>query len=244
MRTLSLILTGALLGCGGTAPSEVTRSAELAASVAVGITFELPADWSTRPSIQFERLLALDLPTPSAATLERLAAALTASPTEATRAALLLSHLGTEQAHDLLLRRLEERVTGESREADAGDCTAARGLAGGSRAPRTIERLTALAAGPDPHPDLEVRTECAASLLCLGSEAGTPWLLAVLRIDTAEAERRGEQLTTSETTAWPRGRAAEVLCAYLGLEHRVWTDASLETRAAKALELEALLADR
>ncbi|MHC4894281.1 MAG: hypothetical protein ACYTFV_13205 [Planctomycetota bacterium] len=160
-------------------------------------------------------------PRPSAATLERLAAALTASPTEATRAALLLSHLGTEQAHDLLLRRLEERVTGESREADAGDCTAARGLAGGSRAPRTIERLTALAAGPDPHPDLEVRTECAASLLCLGSEAATPWLLAVLRIDTAEAERRGEQLTTSETTAWPRGRAAEV-----------------------ALELEALLADR
>jgi hypothetical protein len=66
-----------------------------------------------------------------------------------------------------------------------------------------------------------VRTECAASLLCLGSEAATPWLLAVLRIDTAEAERRGEQLTTSETTAWPRGRAAEV-----------------------ALELEALLADR
>lgn len=203
--------------------------------------YALPSDWAECPSVEFEALLPNGPVQLSAGDLERLARALEGPPADATRAALLLALSRDPDAHEALVARLEQRVAGPDRADDAGDSTAARALAFEPLAERSAERLAALAAGPAPHPDLEVRTECAIAALDLGRRDGLPFLLGVLRIDTDEAQRRGERLTDSATTAWARGRAAEALCALAGIEHVVWTDAPLEVREARALELERLL---
>ncbi|QDU67294.1 hypothetical protein [Engelhardtia mirabilis] len=205
-----------------------------------------PSNWRTLSTIEFEHLLATELPPdvvtpPGAAALDRLAAALGEDPGAATRAALLLARTSHPAAHRRLLERLEQRVLGPLRASDAGDCTSAAALARGPIAAETAERLAQLAVGPKAHPDLEVRTECATAALALGREEVVPYLLAVLRIDTDDALERGEHLTDSPNTAWARGRAAQALCDIAGIEHRVWTDASLPERERHALELETLL---
>ena len=103
------------------------------------------------------------------------------------RAAVLLGH-GGEGAREVLLSRLEERVEGPDRHSDAGDVVAARALA---RWPveDTAGRLAALAVGPSPHPDLEVRVGCAATSPDMGRDEAIPFLLRVLHAGTpAELE--------------------------------------------------------
>lgn len=243
-RTLVGALGSALLATACArehAPSAALESVPRAPGV---VRWSPPADWRTRNTIEIERSLPSAPAAPTGDALADLSRGLGEAPPIATRAALYLARTEHTAAYEALLTRLEQRLAGPDRADDAGDSTAARALGRRPLAENTAERLVALCAGPKPHPDLEVRVECAASALALGREEGLPYLLAVLRIDTAEAQRRGERLTESPTTAWARGRAAEVLCELLGLEHRVWTDAPLEVRAERALELERLLGER
>ncbi len=201
--------------------------------------------WRTLSSLAFERWL-LEEWTPgrsadlSPADFDELSTSLDQDPRTATRAALMFAHSADPRAVDRLLVQLEKRNLHEERADDSGDCTAAAALGRIATPDQAGDRLVALAMGAAPHPDLEVRTECALAALELGRRDVVPFLLRVLRIDTPSAEREG-RLTHSETTAWPRGRAAKALHDLAGRPYFERTDASVDEREALADQLEALL---
>ncbi len=203
----------------------------------------LPADWRACTPLAFERFVAEHFQverTASSAQIAVLVTALDADPVLATRAAILLAHIPDGAATAALLERLERRVAGAARAADAGDCTAAAAL---GRRPLESEDTSRLAGlvldGPGAHPDFEVRVECARALLDHGDLSGVPFLLAVARHDTPFARERGERLTDSDATAWPRWRAASGLEAWLGLPARYDPDMPPAVRDILARELEA-----
>lgn len=203
------------------------------------------APWKKLSSLAFERWL-LEEWTPqrsgelSQPDWDELSSGLGEDARTATRAALMLARSADPRAIDRLLQQLELRSVHAERADDSGDCTAAAALGRIATADQAGERLVALAMGALPHPDLEVRTECALAALELGRRDVIPYLLRVLRIDTPSAERAG-RLTDSETTAWPRGRAAKALHDLAGLPYFERTDASVAEREALADQLEALL---
>jgi hypothetical protein len=205
----------------------------------------LPHDWSRAHSARFERLLDEHLPLGSStalapADLAQLRDGLAAQPAIATRAALWLARAHHPDASEVLLARLEERHAGADRAADVGDATGAAALGRAPLARDTLPRLRALAVGDAPHPDLEVRVECALAVLAAGDRSVVPLLLRVLRIDTPSEAREGA-LTDSPTTNWARGRADLALTALAGKDYRDRTDAPYAEREAWADELEALL---
>jgi hypothetical protein len=172
-----------------------------------------------------------------------LQAALEGPAQRATRAVLILARCQEPWAGGALLHRLETRSVFAERWEDAGDQAAAAALARIPLEPEQRERLYALVDGPKPHPDLEVRTECAIAALAHGEQRAIGFLLRVLRIDTPSADREGP-ITASPTTAWPRGRAAEALCRVAGVPFSDWSDQPLVDREAAADRLEALLQGR
>jgi len=101
-----------------------------------------------------------------------------------------------------------------------------------------------LAVGSRPHPDLEVRVECAATALFAGFEQVIPFLLQVLRIDTFAGRSDQRDFAVSSTTAWARGRAAEALSAYAGVPLTYRPDGPIAHREEEAAKLEARLASR
>jgi len=207
----------------------------------------LPAAWRTVHSTRFEAALDAHLPPGArveldATTLAELTAALSESPAVAVRAAVWLARSGDARAPGILLECLEQRVPAPERADDAGDATAAAALARLDLADAQLARLLDLAIGERPHPDLEVRVECAITALEHGREDGLPLLVRVLRIDTPSEAREGP-LTDSATTAWVRGRADQALCAFFGLPIDVRTDLPLAEREAWADALEARVAE-
>ena len=107
-----------------------------------------------------------------------------------------------------------------------------------------MARLAALANDADPHPDLEVRVECARSALFLGDESVGPFLLRVLRLGTQLGLDRDGTWRSAITTTWSRHRAGEALADYLGVDTPYHGDAPLTDREDAALELEALWNER
>ncbi|HEV8114063.1 MAG TPA: hypothetical protein VGR31_14930 [Planctomycetota bacterium] len=216
----------------------------------------LPADWSERSDLAFERALDGWLPpgearrfgTEDLAVLER---ALAGGDVTAVRAAVLLARTRDARAGDALLARLERRVgvpTGLSGR-DAADVVAAASFgmhtaepvdAGRPLATNAAARLVNLGAGRTPHPDFCVRVECARSALLLGRDEGIPFLLSVLRAGTTA----GRVLTPEESLddlAWAQRRAAEALSHRAGTEPKFRPEASVSDRQAEAARLEALL---
>ncbi len=163
--------------------------------------------------------------------------------TSATRAAVLLAHsaaAGDDEAREALLARLERRGIAPSRSEAAGDVVAAAALAPHAQATRAIaERLAALASGPRPHPELDVRVECAVSALGAGRREVAPFLLAVLRAETPGQGTPDWPRTTS--LAWAKGRAGDALAAFTGIPVRVRPDASWADQLADAERFEAAL---
>jgi len=205
----------------------------------------LPHDWSRAHSARFERILDEHLPLGTStalapADLAALREGLAAQPAIATRAALWLARAHHADASEVLLARLEERHAGAERAADVGDATAATAVGRAPLARDTLPRLRELAVGDAPHPDLEVRVECALAVLAAGDRSVVPLLLRVLRIDTPSEAREGA-LTDSPTTNWARGRVDVALTALAGKAYRDRTDAPYAEREAWADELEALL---
>jgi hypothetical protein len=202
----------------------------------------LPHDFATAHSARFERLLDEHLPLGTStelppAQLEQLARTLAGSPGEATRAALWLARAHHPAASEVLLAHVEERRTGPARADDVGAAVAATALGRAPLARDTLPRLRELAVGANPHPDVEVRVECALAVLAAGDRSVVPLLVRVLRIDTPSEAREGP-LTDSPTTAWVRGRADRALTALLGRPYRDRTDAPFAEREAWADELE------
>lgn len=213
----------------------------------------LPARWNSLEPIAFEELLAtLDdrvepkrwRPTPAAR--GTLAAALQRMDTLSVRAALLLSRDPDPAAAAVILGRLESRDEGPERHSDSGDVVAAASLARRSpdqRPPDLVPRLRDLAVGSVPHPDLEVRVECAGAALALGDDAVIPFLLQVLRIDTWVGQDDPRDFVPSHTTTWARSRAAEALSRRAGVPVTYHPDSSILDRERESARLEALLAE-
>ncbi|HED65538.1 MAG TPA: hypothetical protein ENJ09_08280 [Planctomycetes bacterium] len=211
-------------------------------------TWVPPEDWATMPPADFERLVLAALPDGTRTLLEKptrieLGAALDRMDTSSVRAAVILGRCATEQAGNILFRRLQRRVLGPSRESDAGDVLAAAALARFPR-PERWHKIARLAIGANPHPDLEVRVECAITALSLGDERTIDFLLAVMRIGTIEGLDDELDFTPSQTTAWARGRAAEALSAYAGLPLRYRADAPIADRERETRRLAEALGAR
>lgn len=198
--------------------------------------------WSRESTSAFEqRLVSASLDdwlVPERATLLN---ALSAEPKTSARAALLLARDKDPAVTEALLVFLEERQPIPQRNQDAGACTSAAALGARALTPEQVDRLANLAL-TSPHPDLEVRTECAIAAFRQGRRDCGSFLIRVLRIDT-ESESVEGPLTDSPTTAWARGRAAECLANTLGQAVENWTDAPLVERQQRADELSRLLGE-
>lgn len=215
----------------------------------------LPGDWRGLAPRAFEEWVVAALPETVATPLHRtslreLARALdeVSAPTPAggqdplaVRAAVILGRSFHPASASVLIRRLEKRVLGPERWSDAGDCVAAAALARFPNPRRYAQRLVPLAVGNDPHDDLEVRVECAATALHAGFAQVVPFLLQVLRIDTYAGQADRRDFAVSPTTAWARGRAAEALSAYACVPVTYRFDGPIAHREEEAAKLEALL---
>ena len=202
--------------------------------------------WRDKPRVSFERDLAEWNPdlSPSSLTpegLEALTASLSGMDEPAIRAALLLAHSRDQAAAEALMRRLEERVEGPLRNSDSADVVAAATLATWPKGERYGDRLVALAKGERPHPDLEVRVECAAAALARGRREVSPFLLRVLRAATPAQREDPPDWVTKPTMAWSKSRAATALSAYLGVELAFRADASYEDQLKEIAKLSAIL---
>ncbi|MDF1800738.1 MAG: hypothetical protein P1V81_16305 [Planctomycetota bacterium] len=208
-----------------------------------------PPGWRTSDRPHFEATLAaLDATaprTPDPAALELLTE-LAGDPVRnelALRAALLLATLDHPRADAALAELLEAREPRPSRPADAALCVAAArlGLSPFAAELDLVPRLEALCQDGAPHPDLEVRVECARSALIQGSTAPVDFLLRVLRLGTPLGLERDGAWRDATTTTWSRHRAGEALADLLGIRTPYNGDASLAAREVAALELERLV---
>lgn len=228
-----LLLLGLLTACGstaqvgpqGTPPAIKAEQEQIAAA-----PLELWLGWDASTRLAFEQevlsLQAGTAPSWDEAALEALGQALDEPGPRATRAAVLLAHDISAAASERLLARLEQRHKAPSRGLDAGDIVAAAGLGRRALDASQVQRLLALVQPGEPHPDLEVRVECAASALASGGDEAAPFLVRVLRTETpaqAQDPRDWERVTT---LAWAKGRAAEALAAHTGLQHGFRADGS------------------
>jgi hypothetical protein len=231
---LALLLAPLLSGCASLRGPEEPRT-------------PLPAGWDTVSPYAFEELLAQSFTPGQQVFFERegyeeLTAALDRMDATSVRAALLLAHSGHEVSGRRLMRRLARRIEGPEIGSDAGDVVAAAAL---PRFPHAAElyrdKLASLARGSRPHPDLEVRVECALSAMDLGDDSAIPFLIKVLRIDTYGGQSDERDFAVSPQTAWARGRAAWALSRKAGIPCAYQADGSLADREREASRLEGLL---
>jgi hypothetical protein len=223
-----------------------------------GAVLTLPHDWRTSSPAAFEAWALAALPEGQATPLDKgglreLQQALDEVTTDrgagrldplAVRAAVILGRSRYSTCGALLIRRLEKRVLGPERHSDCGDTVAAAALARFPDPKRYAQRLVPLAVGASPHPDLEVRVECAATALHAGYAQVIPFLLQVLRIDTYAGLADRRDFAVSPTTAWARGRAAEALSAHAGVPLTYRFDGSIAHRQEEAAKLATRLAPR
>jgi hypothetical protein len=212
-------------------------------------TVELFAEWDHAPREEFEIGARAWLAGGARVRLHsesvtELTSALAQGGERSVRAAILLAKSGDPRAHEVLLVRLEQRLDREADldpTGDACDVVAAAALRAPDPSVRECgARLEALATSPKPHPDLEVRVECAVSALALGRTRTIAFLLRVLRegtsAQTARVDwKRGGDITFAQT------RAADALARYAGVASEFSPHASMAARAAEADRLERIL---
>jgi hypothetical protein len=234
-RTLAVLL---LYACAGPATRDALRDRPEQR--------ELFAGWATSSAVAFEQSLLELSGAPaapwSAATRAELALALAGQDARALRAAVLLGHDPSAAADEVLLGRLEVRATAPSRPRDAADVVAAAALSGRGLERGVPRRLAALAVGPNPHPDLDVRVECAAAALWAGRDEVAPLLVRVLRALTPAERDDPPDWEPVRTLAWAKTRAAEALARRLGEPARFRPDGSWSHQMEEAARLEAALA--
>lgn len=206
---------------------------------------ELPEGWDRVAPLLFEDALESVLRAGagpwSEAALADLEQGLRGQGGVAVRAAVLLAHSPDPTATEALIARLEERAVAPARGLDAGDLVAAAALAGRGLESGVPQRLEALAVGGEPHPDLEVRVECARSALAGGRDGVVPWLVKVLRALTPAEADDPPDWERVETLAWAKSRAAEALSRRAGVPCTFRPDASWADQMAQASDLETLL---
>ncbi|MFT7667686.1 MAG: hypothetical protein ACI8X5_000369 [Planctomycetota bacterium] len=175
---------------------------------------------------------------------DELAAELQGQDQTAVRAAVLLAW-GSSESHGLLLAELELRMPVPERNGDAALIVAAAALASSAAPAGAAERLVALSMGQPspsiPHPDLEVRVECAAAALSRGQTAVIPFLLRVLHAGTPAEIKDPIDWAFTDKLAWSKSRAAESLSRRAGLPCRFQPDGSFANQMDEARVLEAAL---
>lgn len=252
MQRLALCLL--ILVCSSAACRNAQDRAQVAdpgapqTPVVVPARHAAPASWDSCSPYGFEALAARipgddDAHLWNQAALERFAEALDAQNQLSVRAAVLCARSRDPRAAELLLARLEQRRLGPQRNSDAGDVVAASALADWPFRADLADRLVALAAGAAPHPDLEVRVECAASALRLGAptESVAPFLLTVLRALTPAELEHPADWPRQTTVAWAKSRSAEALSERAGLPCEFRPDGSFAHQAAETAKLERAL---
>jgi hypothetical protein len=243
MRPLAVLLV-LLAACRG-APAQDPAALELGLPRAAELV--LPADWKTSLPGAFEAWALAALPEDRVTPIEKagmreLQRALDEPDSlVAVRAAVILGRSRYPSCASLLIRRLEKRELGTQRWSDAADTLSAAALARFPNPRRYAPRLVPLAVGSQPHLDLEVRVECAATALHAGFTEVVPFLLQVLRIGTFAGQEDKRDFAVSPTTAWARGRAAEALSAHAGIPLAYRPDGSIAHREAESARLAALL---
>ena len=245
-RLLPLLLI-ALTACGGRPDPDLPETIEIGAALRIAGPWSPPADWATIPPYEFaalvERALPEDAQTPlSPGTCDELREALVPMDTASVRAAVMLARSRTEEAGDILSRRLAHRKVGAERHSDAADIVAAAALARFPE-PEKYWRILRLVDGDAPHPDLEVRVECACTAVRIGFDRAIPFLLQVLRIGTWRGMSDELDFEPPQRTAWARGRAAATLSVRAGVPCSYHADAPIADREREARRLEELLAD-
>jgi hypothetical protein len=228
----ALALVFVCAACRGTAPAPRSER------------FELPEDWASVSALTFEREVAARGEQGgflAAADLEALRGALGHGDAVAVRAAVLLANSRDPLAERALLERLEERAVSPTRHGDAADVVAAAALAGRALAEGAPERLAALAVGPRPHPDIEVRVECAASALGAGRDEVVDFLSAVLASQTPDERQHPPDWETKRTMAWAKHRAARALSLRAGVPCTFRPDGSYEHQREERLQLRSLI---
>ena len=244
------------LAAGCTAPSALPPQAAdgaLPTPVYESDASQLPAshvpDWGAESRTLFEArvlsLLAGPAFTFDDANIETLRDALagesqTGSPEFALRASLLLAASRSDAADRALLDALELRAPIPARHADAA-LVAAAGRLSASGLAGLPARLLGLSIGPNAHPDIEIRTECARAALAHGAADAIEPLLAITRLGTPLGIQRDGNWNTAEFTTWSRNRAAEALAKYAGIPCPYRADASIRARERACLRLEAAL---
>ena len=244
-----LLAACALAGCGAQRPVEppgVARApAPDAEPEAAAEPVRLRADWDELGLYAFETWVLAAFPegraTPLAEqSLAVLRDALDGQDLRAVRAAVVLARSGDRAAAEQLAGRLELRARAAERDDNAADCVAAAGLARSTAGRALAERLAELAVGQSPHPDLEVRVECAASALACGRAETVAFLLRVLREGTPAADSAPDWDPT-DALAWAKSRAAGALARHAGAPLAFEPDASIEDQMAAAERLERAL---
>lgn len=240
LRLLCLLFAGLLGACACAtkcpAPAPASTVEPQLARSAPSSPLSLPANWRNCGAWDFEQLVAgLPLGTWPVEPRAELASALAGPGETSVRAALLLAHGGNDSA-EVLLARLEARAPEPERAGDAAEVVAAAALAG-FPSDATRERLRALACGPEPHPDLEIRVECASVALDLGQRDVAPFLLRVLHAGTPGERDDPIDWSRVEKLAWTKGRAAAALSRAAGLPNRYRADGSWTHQAEEARAL-------
>jgi hypothetical protein len=201
---------------------------------------DLPAGWENESTIAFEHqveaIAAAGGASWSAAAREALSRALAPADQSSVRAAVLLAHDPSAGSTEALLARLEQRERAGSRALEGSDIVAAAALEGRLDESRRA-RVLQLVEGKHPHPDLEVRVECARVLLLAGDAAVIPFLFRVLRVQTPDQDLDPPDWEPTTTLFWVKFRAAEVLSARAGLPMSFRPDASFVDQAEQARRL-------
>jgi len=242
MRRATLTLLLFLVACRSGSEREDPTTVLVEAGLALAEPWTPPPNWADLPPADFEALVLAALPddvvTPlSEETRAELARALERQDQSSIRAAVILGRSRDAASGDVLLARLQERVLGPERGSDAGDVVAAAALARFPD-PRRYWRVVRMADGQNPHPDLEVRVECASTALAAGYDQVIPFLLKVLRLGTWDGADDERDFAVSETTDWARTRAAQALSARAGIAVAYRAQASIAAREREARRLE------
>ena len=209
---------------------------------------DLPEGWATVPLEGFGALLdrsfpALERRTLAPSAFEELSGALRAEDPLALRALLLLARCSDPLAGEILLQRLERRAAPSGELGPALDIAAARAARAFPESRNAAGRLESLAYGKRPHPDLEVRVECACTALHFGRDQAIPFLLAI--------QKHGTRLMVASSGWKPiadmdvcQRRAAEALCERAGRPCRFRPLQPLAERESDIRALEVQLSQR
>ncbi len=219
-------------------------------------TSALPADWLAGTAKEFaDALQRWDLPKvilwdkASHTLLTQVLLKPGQTPREAqaaVRAALLLSRDHSPPSQASLLTRLERRMLPEERGRQAVDvvCAAALSKFDGLDA-GAMGSLQRLVGGSIPHPDLDVRVECARAYLAhipcdpqgkppLRARNCLRFLIKVLRSETPAQASDPITWPRIRTVAWPKGRAAQEIERWHPSEIRFQPDGPWKNQMAWA----------